>query len=135
MHTCMHLSYMHIDTGHPRADMCRRIPHANAALCAWSPSVRRCSADPFLPNWVTAIGGDFLLQGAGKPGSGQRLGAARLLNLSSASRWAAPVSVGTKIPKRAGGGKRQEKEEVEGTPNAGSCRASLLRSVAFSLPP
>lgn len=97
--------------------------------------MRRCSADPFLPNWVTAIGGDFLLQGAGKPGSGQRLGAARLLNLSSASRWAAPVSVGTKIPKRAGGGKRQEKEEVEGTPNAGSCRASLLRSVAFSLPP
>lgn len=80
-------------------------------------------------------GGNVPLQGAGKPGSGQRLGTAELLYLSSAGQWAAPVSVGTKIPEPAGGGKGQEKDEVEGTPDTRGCRASLLRSVAFSLPP
>lgn len=56
------------------------------------------------------------LQGAVKPGSGQRLGAAGLLYLSSAGRWAAPVSVGTKIPGSARGGKGREKDELKGAP-------------------
>lgn len=46
------------------------------------------------------VGSQVLLHSLGKPRSGQRLGAARLLYLSSDSLWAAPVSVETRGERR-----------------------------------
>lgn len=56
------------------------------------------------------------LRGAAMPGSGQSLGAGRLLYLSSDGRWAAPVSVGTKIPESAGGGQGRERKRWRALP-------------------
>lgn len=117
-------------------DVCMHTLHAITTVCDWRQSVHPAQPTRFSRTGSVSpgeAGSHMPLQGATKPGSGQRLGAAGRLYLSSAGRWEAPVSLGTKILESAEGGKGREKEEVEGAPDKRGCRASFPGSVAFSL--
>lgn len=93
---------------------------------------------PFLSNPVSATQGSRVsngpLQGAGKPGSGQRLGAAGFFISHLPASGQLQFQWGPRSPASAGEGKGREKEEVEGAPGRRGCRASLPRSVALALP-
>ena len=63
--------------------------HADATVCAWRQNVHTAQPTRFSPTESVPpgeVGSQVPLQGAAKPGSGQRLGAARLLYLSSDGR-------------------------------------------------
>lgn len=114
--------------------LCTRI----TTVCDWRQSVHTAQPTRFSRTGSVSpgeAGSHMPLQGAGKPGSGQRLGAARRLYLSSAGRWAAPVSLGTKILESAGGakGERRKRWKALGTGEAAGPH-SLGLSLFLCLP-